>query len=134
MAAAWNGDINLRITELDAQHEQIVSLFYDLQQAIIGNKSGEKIGGIMAELEVYALHHFSTEIDYFKRFAYPGIDRHQKEHEKFSAKITTLKANIMNNELKTSLQLIKYLEHWINDHIMTEDKKFSDHFHRHDSN
>jgi hemerythrin-like metal-binding protein len=130
MAIAWQGDIELKITELDAQHEQLISLFYDLQQAIVGNKTGEKIEEIIEDISSYAQYHFSTEKNYFERFDYPGSDRHIKEHEKFSDKITAIKDNVKNNELKTSLLLIKYLERWINDHIITEDKKFSDHFHR----
>jgi hemerythrin-like metal-binding protein len=130
MLIAWRGDIELKITELDAQHEQMVSLFYDLQEAIISNKANEKIEVILEELIAYANHHFSTEKKYFKKYNYPETDRHIKEHKKISKSIIELNNNVRNNELRTSLILIKYLQHWINDHILSEDKKFSDHFHR----
>lgn len=131
MAVKWHGDIDVRVAELNAQHEQLISLFYDLQQAIISNKTAEKIEAILADLASFAELHFATEKQYFKQLNYPATDEHLKDHENFFNMIKALIDNFKGNELKTSLFLIKYLERWINNHVIREDKKYSDHFNRH---
>lgn len=121
----------LNLTEIDLQHRTIVNLFHDLNQAIAGNKASDETKIIFEKLDRYIMFHFATEERYFKKFSYPEAATHIKEHKSFKKMIQELENNFKNNELKTSVFLLKYLEKWIKRHVLETDTKYADHFRRH---
>jgi hemerythrin-like metal-binding protein len=127
MASVWSLDTDVNIAEFNLHHQQIFSLFYDLEQAIISNKCGEKIGALISERETYTDYHFGAEEKYLKLYDFPETDEHIAEHRDFARMISVLADSYPENELRTSLFLLKYLEQYIKNHVTGTDKRYSKH-------
>lgn len=56
-------------------------------------------------------------------YSYPDIEEHAKEHSKLIDEVVSLKQDFESDELDMDVEFVNFLQAWIADHIITEDKK-----------
>lgn len=71
----------LGITELDAQHEEIESLFNAFQGAIGSKDRGRDVPLILGNLHEKVKFHFYYEESVMQIFSYPEAEEHKKSHQ-----------------------------------------------------
>ena len=64
----WNSDLEVKVREIDKQHQQLVSMINDLYDAMQEQKGRDAVGNIVNRLIDYTKTHFSLEEKYFDRF------------------------------------------------------------------
>ena len=74
----WGDSLSVNIVEIDIQHQKLVGMINDLNDAMLQRKGKDILGKILNGLMAYATVHFATEERYFTRFAYSETDSHQK--------------------------------------------------------
>ena len=74
----WNDGFSVFISEIDAEHQHFIGLINELNEAIIGRMSLEKIKKCMLSILDNAAAHFAHEEALFKEWGYPGADEHVK--------------------------------------------------------
>lgn len=128
MLFEWDEKYSVGIQSIDVQHKEIFRILDQLFQALKLGKASESIIQIITELEIYAVSHFQREEFFFRQFNYESSDPHIKEHQDFTAKIISLKADAKAGKLTSSFDLLHYLKIWIDHHILNIDILYSELF------
>ena len=120
----WEAKYETGIDAIDDQHKELFKLVGELSSAI-GHKEELDCGYVMARLEVYSLYHFTSEEHLMQKYGYPEIAEHLKEHHKFRVKILSVKEKCLTDHSDdTRAELLKYLEDWIQTHLIEMDHKY----------
>ncbi len=121
---SWKEEYSVGNEMLDNQHKKIFALINKLYEAFM-NKT-EKIDGekIMLELVDYSKTHFGQEEQLFKQYKYAQAEEHIKQHKIFIQTLHDITKNNMGNEKIFSIKITGFLQKWLVDHILQEDKKY----------
>jgi len=120
----WDDKYSVGVSEIDAQHKQLISMINRLHDAMLAGKSKEILGGILNGLIDYTGSHFKTEEVFFDKFAYPGTLYHVKEHRDFVSTVTNFKTKYDAGSASFSIELMTFLSDWLKKHISVSDKKY----------
>ncbi len=121
----WSSSLSVGINEIDKQHERLVKLINDLNEAMRIGKGKEILSKIINELTTYALTHFSTEEKYFDKFQYLETKPHKGEHQAFVQKVSTFKKDFEEGRVGLTIPIMNFLSDWLQNHIMISDKKYA---------
>jgi hemerythrin len=124
----WNDNLSVNVGEIDKQHQQLIKLINDLDDAMRQGKGKLILGKIVAGLIDYTSFHFSTEEKHFSQLGYPGAEDHVKEHKAFVDKVTDFKKKLDAGSIGLSTDVINFLSDWLKKHIQGSDKKYSPFF------
>jgi len=124
----WSSSYSVGVGEIDRQHQRLVEMINELNDAMRERKSKDVLGKITNGLINYAGTHFKTEEKYFDQFGYPEAASHKKEHLDFAKKVTDFKASFDSGKLGLSIEVIDFLSNWLKSHISGVDKKYGPFF------
>jgi hemerythrin-like metal-binding domain len=124
----WNESFSVNVGEIDGQHQKLIGMINDLNDAMRQGKGKDILGKILNGLIGYAGTHFKLEEKYFDQFGYPDTDNHKKEHSNFKQKVAAFKNDFNAGKLGLSIELIDFLSDWLRNHIMGIDKKYAPFF------
>jgi hemerythrin len=117
--------LSVNVAIIDTQHQKLVKMINELNDAMRVGKSKDVLGGIVQGLVAYAGVHFSTEERYFEQFQYPDTDAHKAEHSAFAAKASGFSQQYQQGKIGLSIELLDFLSDWLGTHIKGVDKKYS---------
>jgi hemerythrin len=120
----WDSSLSVGVAEIDLQHQRLVKMINELNDAMRVGKSREILGKIVSGLISYVQIHFTTEEKYFDQFKYPETDRHKQEHTTFSATVDDFAKKFKTGQLGISIELMNFLSDWLGKHIKGSDKKY----------
>lgn len=121
----WDDSFSVKVAEIDSQHQNLVKLINELNDAMKEGKGKDILGGIINQLITYTATHFKTEENYFARFKYEDSSHHIEEHQNFVTKVTEFKEGFENGKMALSLQVMTFLKEWLTKHIKGSDQKYS---------
>jgi len=121
---SWHPGLSVTIDEIDQQHKKIIFMINELSDAMINKAGDEVMGEIIDEMIRYTDVHFKTEENYFERFGYKETAKHKEEHLLFVNKVVEFYNAFKKSESKVTLELLKFLSYWLQDHIKVSDKKY----------
>jgi hemerythrin len=121
----WNDGLSVNVAEIDKQHQKLVGMINDLNDAMLQGKGKDIIGKILNGLFLYAGTHFKTEERYFDQFGYPEAESHKKEHTDFVKKVSEFKSGFDQGKVGLSVDVMKFLSNWLQNHIKGVDKKYA---------
>ena len=124
----WNDTLSVKVAEIDRQHQKLISMINELNDAMRQGKGKDVLGEIIKSLVDYTVTHFKTEETYFDKFGYPEKDSHKKEHTDFVKKTSDFKEGFEKGKLGLSIELMNFLSNWLQNHIKGTDKKYSQFF------
>ena len=124
----WNSSLSVNVAEIDQQHQKLITMINDLNDAMRQGKGKERVGKIIQGMIAYAGTHFATEEKYFDRFGYPDADDHKKTHADFVKKVLAAKENFEKGRLGLPIEVMNFLSDWLGQHIKGEDKKYGPFF------
>ena len=118
----WIEKYNTGITEVDAQHRQIVTYLNQLHEArVSGNEKAVKdvIEGIID----YTLSHFAFEEALMEQVAYPFASAHKSVHESFIKRVDKFQVRFKAGE-NIAEELFNLLKRWLLNHIQRDDAAY----------
>ncbi len=120
----WSEDYSVNIREIDSQHKKLVKLINLLHKETDEKDLHKTVGDTLDELIKYAVYHFSFEESLFAQYSYPETRVHIRAHTDLIAQIKNFlnKYNFSGNVFP--IDLIDFLQKWLIDHILEEDKKY----------
>lgn len=124
----WKDAMSVNVAEIDRQHQKLISLINDLNEAMKQRKAKEVIGDIVNGLADYTVMHFKMEEKYFDQFGYPDTAAHKKEHAEFVSKVSDFNEGFKDGRLGLSIEVMQFLSDWLKKHIMGTDKKYAQFF------
>lgn len=127
---AWSDSLSVSVAEIDGQHQKLVAMINDLDDAMRQRKGKDVVGKIIGGLMSYALTHFRTEEKYFDQFGYPDSGAHKKEHLDFTQKASEFKSGFDSGKLGLSIDVMNFLSNWLQSHIKGVDRKYGPFFNK----
>ena len=121
---AWDPKYELGIKSIDDDHQKLVSMIDELLGALSQGKGRSMITPILKKLEDYTLFHFRREEFFLKCAKYPELEGHILEHRHFIDKIKEIKEKSLLNDATVAVELMKFLQEWLINHIQVTDRKY----------
>ena len=124
----WNEKLSVNIAEIDKQHQKLIQMVNDLDDAMRQGKGRDLLGKILGDMIKYTSDHFTTEEKYFAQYSYPDAENHIKEHKTFVEKVLKFQREFEAKRFGLSTDIINFLCNWLNKHILGTDKKYGPFF------
>ena len=124
----WDDSLSVKVTEIDLQHQKLVSMINELNDAMRQGKGKDVLAKIVNGLINYTATHFNKEEKYFDRFGYPERDSHKKEHAAFVQKVSDFQSGFEKGKLSLSVEIMNFLSDWLRKHIKGSDKQYTQFF------
>ncbi len=124
----WDDSYSVKVTEIDQQHQKLVSMINELHDAMRQGRGKDVLGKLINGLISYTAIHFKTEEKYFDQFGYPETDSHKKEHAAFVQKISEFKDGFEKGQQSLSIDVMNFLMDWLLKHIKGVDIQYSQFF------
>jgi methyl-accepting chemotaxis protein/hemerythrin len=120
----WSPRLELGVKTFDDQHKKLVKLINKLYDAMNSNKGDQAMLGILDELIQYTVYHFDSEEEMFKKYGYTNEAQHVKIHTSLKKTAVDLREKVLAGEAVIGFNVISFLEDWVKNHILGEDKKY----------
>jgi hemerythrin len=127
----WSDSYSVGIKEIDNQHKGLVIIINELFTFMTEGKAKDNLEPIFEHLTEYTKLHFGVEETMLFKYAYPDLDQHKIEHQKFINKLESLKEDFKYGKITISLEILNFLKDWLINHIQHTDKKYSEHILKH---
>ena len=127
----WDGSFSVKVAEMDQQHQRLVSMINELDDAMKQGKGKDVLSKIVNGMISYTVTHFKTEEDHFDRLGYPEADSHKNEHAAFVKKVSEFKEGFAKGKIGLSIEVMGFLSDWLKSHIKGTDMKYSQFFNEH---
>ena len=121
----WDSGLSVQVTEIDEQHQILVSMINQLHDAMRQGKGKAAMQSIVDELLNYTESHFATEERYFDEFGYQDADEHISEHAAFVQKVSDFRDGFENGRFGLSVEVMRFLSDWLQNHIRGTDKRYT---------
>lgn len=121
----WSDEYSVGVSMLDQQHQHLISMLNELNDAMLQGKGRDVVQGLLGRLLQYTRVHFSTEESLMSRWGYPELKAHQAEHERLTRKAMEFKAKFDGGYTMITVQLLSFLKEWLVSHILGMDKQYS---------
>lgn len=121
----WSDRLSVNVSEIDRQHQKLIAMINDLDDAMRQGKGKTVLGKIVSGLISYTVTHFKTEENYFDRFGYAETEAHKKEHAAFVRKVSDFKSGFEQGKITLTIEIMNFLSDWLKNHIKGTDKKYS---------
>ena len=124
MAIEWKEDYALGISVIDEQHKEFISILRALSMLLSSNYNELEFQKLVEKLEAYAHFHLDFEEKYFEEFDYKDKVEHTAEHTVYRERIQEFKNTYSKENPLLSIELLAFLEDWLEHHIKISDKKY----------
>jgi len=121
----WKEEYSVKVAQIDQQHKKLIDLINQLDNAMSQGRGKEVLGKILNELVGYCGNHFKLEEQLMQANGYPDFAEHKDKHDKMTAKVLSLKSEVATGKRLISLDVMKFLEQWLDKHILGTDKKYA---------
>ena len=124
----WIPEMSVGVEEFDFHHKQIFSIINELREVNEKESNTEELKELLKQLVDYAEFHLESEEEQFEKYNYPKGPQHTSLHNSYREKINNFIEREPDQEMIQ--ELVSFLEDWWVSHIQTEDKKYTDFFHK----
>ncbi len=130
MVVSWREEYSLQIDSIDQQHQALVAITRQLQEAMLTGRAREVQSELIARLVEYTRYHFEFEERLMSDSGYEDLSSHQNLHRVLAGQVLDLQEQIAKTQAVSSPQMLRFLRNWITDHILQSDRKFGVAYHR----
>lgn len=128
----WENRLECGVALIDEQHR---TLFAAANTFFIRYKCGLKKASAqkcMEFLRYYILYHFQTEESYQVESGYSEYRSHQAMHSSLSTQVRFYAVKLTQSDYAEEVmeEFFQFLTRWLREHILIEDLKFSEHYHK----
>ncbi len=123
----WTDECSVGIPDIDADHQQLLTLLNDLYEAPDAGAGDEVLGKALDAMLLYVSYHFAHEEGLFLRTKYPGYERHRQAHLALRNAMTEIHAEFQSGSREAlPQQVLEFLKTWLYQHIMVADRAFAE--------
>ena len=116
------------VTEIDKQHQELVSKFNRLNEAVKNNESREDIYRIIDDVISFTRIHFASEEQLMINSGYPELEAHREKHRELIKEALHLKGKL---DYVGEQMFTDWFNHWpfarVLAHIQFADQQVEDH-------
>lgn len=124
----WSEELSVGVDEIDAQHQVLVDLLNEFNDAIRQQKGSVVARDILRRLTDYTRVHFAVEESVMRLLGYPDYDEHKALHDELIDQIVALEDKLMEGKKSVNFELLHFLRTWLTKHIQETDRDYVPHF------
>ncbi len=131
----WNSGFAVGNPIIDKQHLFLISNALDLLKSVDEGYNKREIEMLIKLLNDYVVIHFQTEEKHLEIKNYPFLNHQRSQHQNFIKSFEQLKNEISSNEFSKTYMMFRIqilIIDWIVNHILKEDKHFSNYIRNND--
>ena len=124
----WLDDWQLGILEIDQHHQEMAELLNRIVGSLGSEAetgSGEETLPLVLDLLNRTRRHFKVEEAVMRKYAYPGLGEHHREHVLLLAELQELIREIEEGRRHFDLETLTALKHWLINHVLESDQAFA---------
>ncbi len=114
---AWSDRLSLQYPEMDATHQEFVTLCAQLSQAEDQTDYLLKLEALIA----HSVQHFEQENQWMRETQFPPAGCHQTEHDTVLSLMQEVHRRVCDGEMDLADRLAEELPHWFEHHVATMD-------------
>ena len=123
----WQEQLSVGIREFDEDHQALITLINELWDANESRDGRAKIGPTVAALADYVEFHFKREEALFKRWGFPGAEKHVQAHRNLIAQVEGLSKTAATAATLPEA-VFEFLRDWLIRHILGDDMIYASYF------
>jgi len=123
----WSNEYSVKIKSIDNQHMKLFAMLNTLHDAMKSGQGTKLTPEILKSLVQYTREHFGGEESMMGRTRYPSFDSHKAEHDKLTGEVVRMVRDFEAGNAVLSMDLLEFLRHWLQNHIIACDKKYTAH-------
>lgn len=130
----WTEEMSVGVRELDLQHQKLIAILNELDEAIISGQTGEVMHKIVERLIEYTKVHFGFEERLLFQTEYPDVQEHGKQHDEMILTALAAQAKVRwasGGSKGLPSEMLEFLRRWLTGHILGTDKRYTEHLHSH---
>jgi hemerythrin-like metal-binding protein len=123
------------VAELNKQHLRLASyavefslIVDELSTREATNQDWRRIDALFSKIMKFVATHFAEEEALMREHGYPDYASHKKLHDKFSAEMIAMQAQINGRNIKFKKKMSSLLWDWLYKHINEVDYRYRDFF------
>ncbi len=126
----WQPMFETGVPLIDEQHRKLVGMINRLDDALKQGESGihREIGRVLEALVEYTQKHFADEEKIQEEISYAGLKKHKEQHNDLKKQIIAVLLRLKKGGTINACELKAFLQNWLINHILTEDKKIGEAF------
>ena len=121
----WDAAIATGVASLDEQHRALFECVSLLEEAA-AERSMLRTFHVMEQLSNYVNSHFAEEEILMRRYDFPGLADHIREHRSFTNRIHQLRKIYLDRDI--SRDLVVMLRQWLAHHVSQTDMEYVPYF------
>jgi hemerythrin-like metal-binding protein len=122
---AWKPQYSVHIEAIDLQHQALVALIRDLQEAMWEGRGHAFQAVLIDRLVAYTNEHLRFEEEMLSERGYESLDQHIAQHRTLAGQVGELQQRIHDGETVANAAVLLFLRNWFTDHIMQHDQKYA---------
>jgi len=119
----WDKTLSVQVEEIDEDHRRLVDLFNILNHSVSEGDATDYIEAVLEELISCTVWHFRHEERLMLKYGYDGLSEHKTEHQELVDSVMALQQKFIADGKRVSDEDIRFLEHWLTEHILVADMK-----------
>jgi hemerythrin len=119
----WGRVLSIEVDEIDDDHHKLIEIFNILNHAFTEGETPDYLAAVLEELVNCTVWHFSHEERLMLKHGYEGRDEHKAIHQELLKSVRELQQRILEADKTMTEDDIEFLEHWLTEHILTEDMR-----------
>ncbi|MGC9946699.1 MAG: bacteriohemerythrin [Bryobacteraceae bacterium] len=121
----WQPEYSVSIDAIDRQHQALVALIRQLQEAMWEGRGRAFLETLIDRLVKYTNGHLRFEEDMLGKQGYDSLAEHIALHRTLTSQVCVLQHKIHNGEAVSNAAVLLFLRNWFTDHIMQHDQKYA---------
>ncbi len=122
----WTEDMSVGNPSLDRDHQVLVGMINQLDEAIKAGRGRETVSSILDALLDYTTYHFGREEALMQACGYPDLEAHCHTHKVLRTQVAHIRDRHRGNpDTIYDREVLAFLKNWLISHIMGRDKLYA---------
>ena len=123
---SWRDDYRVGIPLIDTEHQYLIALINEFHDKHASRVTRPLATMVLNRLVSYAEQHFKHEEALMREVGFPRLAHQQRLHEKLYFSIFVLQEEMSRENAVADGKTMRFLRHWLLDHILDEDMEIGD--------
>jgi hemerythrin len=120
----WKDAFVIHVSSMDEQHKRLIHIANRVVEHLHHNAEVEAISKAFNALVDYTHYHFTEEEKLLELYNYPEVGSQHKKHKRLIRQIMEYKDGIIAGDIPDAAEFLNFVEGWILQHIVDEDRKY----------
>lgn len=120
----WDQKYSIGVKALDDQHQKLLHIINELDDLGSHEDPKKAIEGALWAVLDYAKEHFKFEESLMFENQYEESEAHRVKHKDLIRQAMELAKKLNTPDAKSTVEMMKFLQNWLFDHILKTDKRF----------